>query len=124
MSVRRCQVHGRRRAAQRPHLPLPQLPEGDGLAVLCPRAVRPAGAFGRRRNGALSYVGGPRPGVLQGLRHAAVSRRTNGTVVGVALAAFDDRNAFAPTAHIWVSEKIDWVRLDDGLRQYQETVPQ
>ena len=51
------------------------------------------------------------------------SRRTNGTMVGVALAAFDDRNAFAPTEHIWVSEKIDWVRLDDGLVQYQGTVP-
>jgi len=44
-------------------------------------------------------------------------------VVGVALASFDDRNAFRPSEHIWVSEKIDWVRLDDGLRQYQETVP-
>jgi len=52
------------------------------------------------------------------------SRRTNGTAVGVALAAFDDRNAFAPTEHIWVSEKMAWVRLDDGLKQYQETVPQ
>jgi len=52
------------------------------------------------------------------------SRRTNGTVVGVALAAFDDRNAFAPTEHIWVSEKIDWVRLDDGLPQYQQSIPQ
>jgi hypothetical protein len=51
------------------------------------------------------------------------SRRTNGTTVGVALAVFDDRNAFAPTEHIWVSEKIAWVRLDDGLPQYQETVP-
>ena len=51
------------------------------------------------------------------------SRRTNGTVVGVALAAFDDRNAFAPTEHIWVSEKMDWVRIDDGLVQHQGTVP-
>jgi hypothetical protein len=50
------------------------------------------------------------------------SRRTNGTAVGVALATFDDRNAFAPTEHIWVSEKIAWVRLDDGLPQFQETV--
>ncbi len=33
------------------------------------------------------------------------SRRTNGTMVGVALATFDDRNAFAPTEHIWVSER-------------------
>ena len=52
------------------------------------------------------------------------SRRTNGTAVGVALATFDDRNAFAPAEHIWVSEKMDWVRLDDGLPQYAETVPQ
>ena len=51
------------------------------------------------------------------------SRRTNGTVVGVALAAFDDRNAFAPTEHIWLSEKMDWVRIDDGLKQYLESVP-
>ena len=51
------------------------------------------------------------------------SRRTNGTVVGVALATFDDRNAFAPTEHIWVSEKMAWVRLDDGLPQYQERFP-
>lgn len=52
------------------------------------------------------------------------SRRTNGTVVGVALAAFDDRNAFTPTEHIWVSEKMGWVKLDDGLLQYPQTVPQ
>jgi hypothetical protein len=51
------------------------------------------------------------------------SRRVNGTLVGVALAGFDDRNAFVPTEHIWVSEKMEWVRLDDGLRQYQEMVP-
>jgi hypothetical protein len=52
------------------------------------------------------------------------SRRTDGTVVGVALAVFDDRNAFAPTEHIWLSEKMDWVRIDDGLKQYQQSVPQ
>ena len=44
-------------------------------------------------------------------------------VAGIALAAFDDRNAFAPSEHIWVAEKMDWVRLDDGLPQYQGTVP-
>jgi hypothetical protein len=52
------------------------------------------------------------------------SRRTNGTMVGVALAAFDDRNAFAPTEHIWLQEKMAWVRIDDGLRQYKQSVPQ
>ena len=51
------------------------------------------------------------------------SWRSNGTGAGVALAAFDDRNAFAPTEHIWVSEKMDWVKLDDGLPQYKGTVP-
>jgi len=51
------------------------------------------------------------------------SWRSNGTAAGVALATFDDRNAFAPTEHIWVSEKISWVRLDDGLPQYPEGPP-
>ena len=51
--------------------------------------------------------------------------RTNWlTAAGVALATFDDRNAFTPTEHIWLSEKMDWVRIDDGLKQYQESVPQ
>jgi hypothetical protein len=49
-----------------------------------------------------------------------MSWRTNGTAAGVALATFDDRNAFAPTEHIWVDEKINWVKLDDGLLQYPE----
>lgn len=51
------------------------------------------------------------------------SRRTNGTAVGIALATFDDRNAFAPTEHIWVSEKMDWVRIDDGLPRHQYGLP-
>jgi hypothetical protein len=49
--------------------------------------------------------------------------RKNGTAAGVALAVFDDRNAFAPSEHIWVSEKMDWVRLDDGLPQFAEGIP-
>jgi hypothetical protein len=51
------------------------------------------------------------------------SWRRNGTAAGVALATFDDRNAFAPTEHIWVQEKPDWLKLDDGLPQYQTTIP-
>jgi hypothetical protein len=50
-------------------------------------------------------------------------RKVGATRAGVALAAFDDRNAFAPTAHMWVTEKLDWVRLDDGLPCYPETAP-
>jgi hypothetical protein len=41
--------------------------------------------------------------------------RKNGTAAGVALAVFDDRNAFAPTEHIWVAEKMKWLKIDDGL---------
>jgi hypothetical protein len=51
------------------------------------------------------------------------SWRRNGTAAGVALAVFDDRNAFAPTEHIWVAEKMAWVKLEDGLPQYQTTPP-
>ena len=51
------------------------------------------------------------------------SRRRNGTVAGIALAAFDDPNAFAPTEHIWVKEKMAWVGLKDGLPQYPDTAP-
>ena len=50
--------------------------------------------------------------------------RTDGSAAGVALAGFDDRNAFQPTEHIWVSAKMDWVQTDDGLTQYPESVPQ
>ena len=49
--------------------------------------------------------------------------RKNVPAAGVVLAVFDDRNAFAPTGHIWVTEKINWVKLEDGLPQYPETVP-
>ncbi len=41
--------------------------------------------------------------------------------LGVSLATLDDRNAIAPTVHIWVSEKLDWLKLDDGLPQCAET---
>jgi hypothetical protein len=51
------------------------------------------------------------------------SWRRDGTAAGVALAVFDDRDAFSPTEHIWVGEKIHWVMIDDALPQYPETVP-
>lgn len=40
--------------------------------------------------------------------------------LGVSLATMDDPNALAPEMHIWVSEKLDWLRIDDGLPQYVE----
>ena len=49
--------------------------------------------------------------------------RKSPAVAGVALAAFDDRNAFMPAEHIWVAEKMDWLKLDDGLPRYPGSVP-
>src|ERR1700733_12415903 len=72
MSVRRGALQGRGRARQRPHLPLPQLPEGNGIAVLRPGLVRPEGACDRRRNRQLRLVGAALAGVLYTLRHPAV----------------------------------------------------
>jgi hypothetical protein len=40
--------------------------------------------------------------------------------LAVSLTTLDDPAALAPGSHIWVSEKLDWVRIDDGLPQYPE----
>jgi hypothetical protein len=49
--------------------------------------------------------------------------RKKPAVAGVALAPFDDRNALTPTDHTWVTEKMEWVKLDDGLPQYLGRAP-
>jgi len=51
------------------------------------------------------------------------ARRTNGTNIGIGLVVFDNRNAFAPTEHIWVSEKVDWLELNDELTKHLEGSP-
>jgi hypothetical protein len=38
----------------------------------------------------------------------------------LALASLDDASGLAPECHIWVSHKLPWVRLADGLPQYAE----
>jgi hypothetical protein len=57
---------------------------------------------------------------LRPLRNAVFAWRKDGSGAGVALATFDDRNAFAPTEHIFVAEKISWLKFDDGLPQFEE----
>lgn len=42
---------------------------------------------------------------------------------GVALASFDQPDAVAPDMHIWVTRKLAWVRLDDGLPQHPQGAP-
>ena len=48
------------------------------------------------------------------------TRRMNFVGYGLPLAAFDDPESFTPTAHIWVSEKAPWLKLDDGLPQHDQ----
>jgi hypothetical protein len=38
----------------------------------------------------------------------------------VALAALDDPGAIEPACHLWVSEKLPWIVLGDGLPQHAE----
>jgi hypothetical protein len=38
--------------------------------------------------------------------------------IDVTLASFDDPSAAKPECHIWVSDRVDWGPLADGLPQY------
>ena len=40
--------------------------------------------------------------------------------LGVSLATLDDPDALPPQMHIWVSEKLAWVTIDDGLPQFPQ----
>ncbi len=44
----------------------------------------------------------------------------DGPWISVALATMDNPNALRPGSHIWVSEKLDWVKIDDGLPQFEQ----
>jgi len=95
----------RRRASQCPHLSLPQLPESDFLALLCARLVCANRDHGRRRNRALPVVGPPRSAFCKKCGTQLFAWRKVGGTAGIALAAFDDRNALTPTAHIWMLKR-------------------
>lgn len=45
------------------------------------------------------------------------------TFIAVSTAAIDDRDALPPQMHIWVSDKVAWLQLDDGLPQYPQGAP-
>jgi len=38
--------------------------------------------------------------------------------IDVTLVTLDAAAALAPTMHVWVADKLPWVRLDDGLPQF------
>jgi len=40
--------------------------------------------------------------------------------IAVALTTLDDPTRLSPGSHIWVSRKLAWVQIDDGLPQFPE----
>jgi hypothetical protein len=52
------------------------------------------------------------------------ARRDSRGVMSVTLGTLDDPDALSPTAHIFITRKVDWLKLDDGLPQYPEWAPQ
>lgn len=38
--------------------------------------------------------------------------------IDLTVASFDNPEAFPPVRHIWVSDKLAWVSIDDGLPQF------
>lgn len=44
----------------------------------------------------------------------------DGPWITVALGTLDDPSALRPGSHIWVEQKVGWVKLDDGLPQFQQ----
>src|ERR1700680_1228737 len=42
--------------------------------------------------------------------------------IDVTLATLDEAAARAPQMHVWVAEKLPWVRISDGLPQYAGSV--
>ncbi len=44
-------------------------------------------------------------------------------MVIIAAGTLDDANQIKPTLHAFVSRRVDWIKLDDGLVEYLEEVP-
>jgi hypothetical protein len=43
--------------------------------------------------------------------------------IDVTLASLDDPGALAPTMHVWVSDKLPWESISDGLPQFERAPP-
>lgn len=51
------------------------------------------------------------------------SERASANAIGLTMGSLDEPNAFAPTEHIWTSNRQAWIKLDDSLPQYPEAPP-
>jgi hypothetical protein len=51
------------------------------------------------------------------------SRRGAAGVIGLTSGSLDDPTLFRPTMHIYTGSRQPWVKLDDGLPQYEQAPP-
>jgi len=51
---------------------------------------------------------------------SVAAKRKNGSVIGIATALFDNSDTFAPTEHVWVSEKQVWDDLNNKLTKFSQ----
>jgi hypothetical protein len=51
------------------------------------------------------------------------SRRETVGVMGITVGSLDDASAFKPQMHIYVASKQPWVKINDGLPQYDGPPP-
>ena len=47
-----------------------------------------------------------------------------GNTIDVTTCSLDDAEAFPPIAHVWASQKLGWLKLDDGLPCFEEGPPE
>lgn len=40
--------------------------------------------------------------------------------IAVSITTCDDRHALRPESHIWVSEKVAWISIEDGLPRFEQ----
>lgn len=51
------------------------------------------------------------------------SRRPAAGIIGLTSGSLDDPGMFSPQMHIWTASRQSWVKLDDGLPQYEGAPP-
>lgn len=51
------------------------------------------------------------------------SRRDATGVIGLTTGSLDDPSLFRPQMHIWTASRQPWVRIEDGLPQYEGSPP-
>jgi len=99
----------------------------------CRRAAgSPAVAWGTFDRGGFRVVRGSlaelrsSPGVLRGFcarcgSGLTYSHEGRADDIDVTLATLDEAAQLAPTMHVWVADKLPWVRIEDGLPQFPGT---